>query len=391
MFSLLIRFLSIFDLKKVNFKYKKIGMEKLNKKESCLILMNHSSFIDLKIASKLLFPRKYNIVATDDGLVGKKLLMKLIGCIPTKKFIMDISLVRDMSYAVKKLKTSILLFPEAGYSFDGTSTTLPKTLGKCLKFLKVPVVMIETNGAYLRDPLYNNLQLRKVDVSATMTYILSVDDIENKSVEELNQIIEEKFNFDNFKKQIDNHVKITESFRADYLNRVLYKCPTCLKEGMMEGKGTKLTCHNCNKEYELTEYGQLKALDNINTFNHIPDWYKWQRECVKQEIMNNNYKLDLDVQIYILKNYKCIYQIEDGHLTHDINGFHLTNSTNTLDYYHDPKTSYSLNSDYFWYEIGDVICIGNDQMRYYCVSKNKKDVVTKARLATEEIYKLLQK
>jgi RIO-like serine/threonine protein kinase len=48
--------------------------------------------------------------------------------------------------------------------------------------------------------------------------------------------------------------------------------------------------------------------------------------------------------------------------------------------------SHSLNSDFFWYELGDVIGIGNRSELYYCFPKDK-DVVTKARLAAEEIYK----
>lgn len=51
-------------------------MEKLGKKEPCLVLMNHSSFIDLKIASTVLYPRPLNIVCTSDGFVGKERFMR---------------------------------------------------------------------------------------------------------------------------------------------------------------------------------------------------------------------------------------------------------------------------------------------------------------------------
>ena len=35
------------ELKRVNFNYEMLGMERLGRDEPCLILMNHSSFIDL--------------------------------------------------------------------------------------------------------------------------------------------------------------------------------------------------------------------------------------------------------------------------------------------------------------------------------------------------------
>ena len=81
--------------------------------------------------------------------------------------------------------------------------------------------------------------------------------------------------------------------------------------------------------------------------------------------------------------------IGEGHLSHSADGFHLTNLDGTLDYTHSPLSSYSLNADYFWYEIGDVICIGDRSRLYYCFPKENISV-TKVRLATEEIYKLLK-
>ena len=112
-FRMLLKLVSYFDLRATKFTCEKIGMEKLDDKEPCLILMNHSSFIDLEIAADILSDREYHIVCTLDGFVGKKLLMRLLGCISTKKFINDIHLVKDMHYTVNRLKASILMYPEA--------------------------------------------------------------------------------------------------------------------------------------------------------------------------------------------------------------------------------------------------------------------------------------
>ena len=95
--------------------------KKSEPKGPCLILMNHSSFIDLKMATGILYPKPFGIVCTTDAMVGKGLLMKLLGCIPTQKFVTDLSLIRDMKYMLHEKKTSVLLYPEAGYSFDGHS------------------------------------------------------------------------------------------------------------------------------------------------------------------------------------------------------------------------------------------------------------------------------
>lgn len=386
----LIRTLSVSDLKATNFKYKSIGMEKLSKKEPCLILMNHSSFIDLKIVNKIFYPRKYNIVCTGDGFVGRNWLMRNIGCIPTKKFVTEIDLLHDMLYAVKRYNSSILLYPEASYSFDGTATPLPQSLGRCIKMMNLPVVVVMTQGAFARDPLYNNLQLRKVDVSATVEYLLSPEDIKTKTSREINELLAEKFSFDNFRWQRENGVIIDESFRADYLNRVLYKCPHCLAEGKTVGKGTELVCKNCGKVYELCTDGSMKAKDGETEFDHIPDWYKWERECVKQEILDGNYKLDVEVDIHVMVDTKCLYAVGEGRLTHDRDGFRLTGCGGELDYVQKPLSSYSLYSDYYWYKLGDMICIGDKNVLYYCFPKKCGDVVAKTRLAAEELYKIVR-
>ena len=387
-FRLLLYIVSIPDLLATHFKLKKTGMEKLSKKENCLFLMNHSSFIDLEIAVHTLFPRRVNIVATSDSFVGKALLLRLIGCIPTNKFTSDVSLVRDIMYASKELKSSILLFPEASYSFDGTATPLPDSIGNFIKKLSLPVVMIKTEGAFTRDPLYNGLQRRKVNVSAEHKFLLSSEDISRLSTEEIQKIVEKEFDFDNFSWQKDNNILVKEDFRADFLNRVLYKCPHCNTEGNTEGKGVFLSCKSCGKSYFMQENGQLQPTDGEGAFSHVPSWYAWQRECVRRECESGEYSVTLAVDICVSFDCHKIYRVGEGVLTHNCNGFSLTGCNGALSYSQGVRASYSLYSDFNWYEIGDMVCIGNSRVLYYCFPKTKGDVVAKMRLAAEELYKI---
>ena len=385
--QILIRLLVFTDLWPVRFSYTKENMDKIGRKEPCLILMNHSSFIDLKIASRIFFPRRYGIVCTSDGFVGKGLLMRLLGCIPTQKFVTDLSLIRNIEYMLKKNKTSVLMFPEASYSFDGTATALPRKMGILLKKLGVPVVVVTTQGAFARDPLYNGLQNRKVKVSANVRCLVTAEEIKNLSVAQLDAMLDEVFSFDNFRWQQENNVIISEPFRADGLNRILYKCPHCNTEGKTEGKGTTLVCHNCGAEYELTETGLLRALNRETIFDHVPDWYAWQRQQVRNELEDGTYALDREVDIGVLVDYKAIYMVGSGRLTHTPEGFTLTGCDGKLEYTQGPLSCYSLYADYYWYSIADVICIGNNDVLYYCFPKGG-DVVAKTRLATEELYKM---
>jgi len=391
----LIRLLTVPGLAGTKFRYTTQGMDAISKDEPCLILMNHSCFLDMEIAYRVLYPRPFQIICTSDGFVGMhglmEWLMRSIGCVPTQKFVTDLTLVQDMSYCLRKLKTSVLLYPEASYSFDGTCTPLPRKMGVLLKRFDVPVVMIETFGAFSRNPLYNELQVRKsVPVSAQVKLLYSREDIHNKTVEELSEGLDKAFAFDHFKWQKEQGLEITDGFRADGLHRILYRCPNCGAEGKTLGKGTGLTCNACGKAWTLTPLGELEGSDGQTEFSHIPDWYAWERTQVRKELEEGTYRLDTEVDIAMLVDFRAIYQVGQGRLIHDRNGFRLTGCEGKLSYTQKPQACYGLYADYYWYEIGDMVCIGNNRQLYYCFPKESVPVA-KARLAAEELYKLTKR
>ena len=388
LFRTLMLVASLPDIIATGFKANKIGMERLGKKEPAFFLMNHSCFLDLEIVPTVLYPRRFNIVATTDAFIGKAWLLRQIGCISTNKFVTEMNLVRDMMHAGKKLQDSVVMFPEAGYSFDGRAVPMPDSLGKMVKMMGLPLCTIITHGAYSRDPLYNNLQKRRVKVTADVKYLLSADDVAEMSAEDIQAIIDNEFSFDSFAWQRDNKIKIKEKFRADGLNRILYKCPHCLAEGRMIGKGTTLSCPDCGKVYRMDEYGVLSAEDGVTEFSHIPDWYDWERRCVREEIERGEYSVDLDCRLLMTLTDYRFYEIGEGRLRHDKNGFVLDGCDGKLHYEHKPLSAHTVNSDFYFYQIGDVVSFGNTDGLFYCFPKSKEDIVCKIRFAHEEIYKI---
>ena len=68
----------------------------------------------------------------------------------------------------------------------------------------------------------------------------------------------------------------------------------------------------------------------------------------------------------------------------------MTGCDGKLNYTQSPLHSYGLYADYYWYELGDMICIGDKARQYYCFPKENVPVA-KARLAAEELYKRKKK
>lgn len=163
----------------------------------------------------------------------------------------------------------------------------------------------------------------------------------------------------------------------------------------MNASGTEIKCEECGSTWELTELGKMKLKSDVpgsinapRLFDHIPDWFSWERNCVRKEIEEGTYSLDVPVHIYMIVDNKAFYEVGDGRLTHSEEGFHLTGCDGKLDFTQKPLSSYSVNSDYFYYEIGDMISIGDKNGLFYCFPPSDVDVVAKTRLAAEELYKI---
>ena len=373
------------DLKKREFTLEKINMEELN--PPYLLLVTHSSMVDFNVMVKATHPYRINNVMTLEGFnTYTEPLMRSLGVIGTRKFINDIHLVRNIKYSLEKLKNIFVLFPEARYSLDGCTSYIPKSTEKLIKVLKVPVVVLKIQGNFITCPQWNKIN-KKTKVQAQMVQILTAEDCKNLSLEEIRKRLDSHFVYDDFKWQQENKIRIDHPRRAEGLHRLLYKCPACKKESRMESKGTVLSCKNCNKSWEMNEYGELKALEGSTEFSHIPHWSNWQRECVRKEIEEGTYYFEDKVKVETLPGSLRFYKQGEGTLIQTREG-----TTLTCNYYGQPYTLFrsaksleSMHIEYDYLKRGDCVDISIPEDSFWCYV-SKKDCITKLSYATEEIY-----
>ena len=142
----LIWLLSRISLIGIKYKVEKINMEGL--KPPYMLLSNHMHFIDFKLTALATFPHRVNNVVSIDGYYRRPPLMELIGSIGTRKYIMDLHLIKSINKVLKR-GDILCMYPEARYSPCGIQSYLPESLGKLVKMNKVPVVTVLQRGNHL--------------------------------------------------------------------------------------------------------------------------------------------------------------------------------------------------------------------------------------------------
>jgi len=385
----LIRVLSFFALIGKKKKIEKINMEGL--KPPYMILSNHMSFVDFELTAIGTWPHRVNNVVNVDGYIKRAWLMEWIGSVCTRKFTTDLNLVKSISTVLKR-GDILCLYPEARYSPCGITSYLPPSLGKIIKKNKAPVVAVVHRGNHLMSPFWNFRKKRKVPLHTTMTQILTKEDIERMTVDEINAKVREALQYDEYKYQKENGILITEKFRAEGLHRILYQCPHCMTESKMDSQGTEIFCKECGKRWNLNEDGSLSALEGETEFSHVPDWFEWQRTQVRAQIERGEYKYEDEVDVFSLPRTQGFTPLGKGKLTHDKeNGFVLTGHYNGSDYCIQRKpleiNSLHVEYDYFRIRRADCLDISTEKDSFYCYP-TQENIVTKLAFATEEIYQM---
>ncbi len=384
--------LSYPDVWKHHLAINKTRMEGI--KPPFLLLCTHMAFIDFKVTTAALFPYRANYVVAIDGFLKREWLLRNAGGICKRKFTNDLQLVRHIREVLTVNKDILALYPEARYSLVGTTAPLPDSLGKMAKLLGVPVVMLNMHGHYLNSPVWN-LRKRGNRIEADLSLLFTSEELKQTKTSEVNRVIRQAFRYDEYSWQKENKIKIDKPWRAEGLHKPLYQCPHCLTEYQMYSSKTILGCTSCHKQWEMNEYGELVAVQKADDerelfteFSHIPDWYEWQREQVRQEIENGTYCFETMAHVEALPNAKGYIPLGKAKLTHSMEGFTLEGVfDNNAFFLAKPALSmYACHIEYEYFGKGDCVDLSTLEDTFYIYPEGKEFSVTKLSLATEELF-----
>lgn len=375
---------------KANAKIRRINFEGL--KPPYLILCNHSSFLDFPLVVRGIFPHRCSWVISVEEFIGKDWLMRRIGGIYKRKFTQDMAVVKNILTVLTRQKLCCTIYPEARFSLCGINEQIDGALGKLAKKAKVPVVMCISRGGFIRSPQWNKHPYRKVPIECDFIQIVTREEVETLDAAEIQRRIEERFVFDEYAWQRDNKIKVTSNKRAHNIHKILYQCPVCKTEFSTKSRDTKLWCEHCGASWEMNEYGEMKRENGEDVFTHVPDWYRWERENVRREILDGTYRFEDEARLERIVNasagFKVIGKVK---LTHDENGFTMSGRLSNGDNFEFNRSVSSMRSVHIEYDFkkrGDAIDLATVDETYFVFPLTAVNCLTKLHFATEELHKI---
>lgn len=353
-----------------------------------LVIATHQGFSDYYIAPLALFPHRANYVSDMEGFAAfGEWLYRAIGCIGKRRYVSDLSVVKNIKYALEGGQ-NVVLYPESRHCNVGTTSYIPANIGKLVKMMNVPLVILSAHGSYLANPFWDEEHTRKVPMEAILEGVYTAEQVGTLSTLQIQETIEQKLQYDEYAWQQEKGILIEDENRAEGLHKALYQCRVCREEFGMRSGGSRLWCEKCGAQWELTENGWLQRMQTKEATEervriHIPHWYEWQRENVEREIGQSGLRQSFRVHVEALPNAQGFVDLGEGVLSVDEKGFTL--ESEGLFFLH--HTRESVQTEYNYRGKGMAIVLSTKDCCYYIYSRDAHFNPTKLQFAGEYFYK----
>ena len=379
-------------INKLVYKCKIVKHSKLPKPPYILI-STHASMLDFYMALCITFPHKPYWISTVEEFIPRFFIFRRIGVLAKRKFTNDPKAALKYLEVLKKKKI-LIIYPEARYSFDGENERIDKSIGRFAKQANVPVVMIKGHGNYLWCPQWSDRKVRKIrPIQSDVYTLVDHNELDYLSAEEIQERIEDNYDMSEENWMKENNIINSYKDRAVGIERILYKCLHCGTEFNMSSEGHLFKCSHCGVTYDYLENGEITCLNDKSIFNRISDWYKWEKECVKKEVLEGSYHFEDDVRVEKLMGAGIGFVPLDGnyHLAHDIKeGIVVKGKDNDFVFKRSSLQSYAIHIEYCYEDRGSFLELADAHDTYFIYPLNKANHLTKIHFAVEHIYDMLK-
>lgn len=257
--------------------YHRVKIRKFKDKEkrNYFVLMNHQTAFDQFFVAFSIPGRQY-IVSSEDLMSNgwiSKALRYLIAPIPFKKSTNDFGAVKSCLKIAKEGGT-IVMAPEGNRTYDGRLCYIKPTVASLAKAMRLPILLYRIEGGYSVFPRWAD-KSRKGKMQAYVAKVIEPEEYKDLSEEELFKIITSTLNVD----ESGVTGEYRSKRRAEYLERVLYVCPSCGLSHFVSKKD-RVTCTKCGLELSYGINKEFTLIQGTCSFKLLSEWYDFQNEFV---------------------------------------------------------------------------------------------------------------
>ena len=357
-----------------------------------ILLSTHSSRLEFMYTLYGFKRKNINMVIGYQNILKKGLygLLLKAGVISKYLYQPDLVCVKNMIKVLKR-GGAIGLFPEGIQSTSGSTHPINPATVQLLKRSKANIVVATTKGAYLATSRYSS-DRKKGYIGVDYSLLFTPNMLEEMSEEQIYHRLLEKFSYNDFAfNKLVRNTYVGKKPNADGLDKILYKCPDCKEEHVLQVEKDTLRCQACGFSVRVNEYYDLVDIQGKVQPADIDEWYKWQRSCVAKQVQEDGFALTLQGKLCTLrvdklkkppKNRKLL-SVGTVRLTKEGLSFTGTLDGQTADYQFDAKSVYSLTfstKGFLEFYAGS---------EYFMIVPDDKDKpLVKWTLASEEIHNL---
>ena len=257
-------------------------------KGPAIVVATHTCDVDHILSALTLYPIRPTYIVSEHFMHNPSTarLLKLMHVITKKMFTPDVSTIMNISRA-KKENAVIVIFPEGRLSCYGHSLGLTDGTAELIKKLGVNLYSWKAPGAYLTFPKWRDKGDARIGkINTSLSLLLSADEVKEKSVDEIWEITEKAILHDDELAMAGVEYKSEAIARG--LDKILFKCPICKREGRITAEGDHIRCE-CGLDATLDSFYRLHNAP----FERINEWFEWQQASIDTDVVKLSSKARL--------------------------------------------------------------------------------------------------
>ena len=247
-------------------------------KGPAIVVATHTCDEDHILSALTLYPIRPTYIVSEHFMKNPSTarLLKLMHVITKKMFTPDVSTIMNILRA-KNENAVIVIFPEGRLSCYEHTLPVAEGTAELIQKLGVNLYSWKAEGAALTFPKWREKGEERIGkINSKVSLLLTADEVTQKSTCEIKKIVGEAILHD------DELAMDGVSFKCDSIahgvDKILFKCPKCLKEGSLSSEGNHITCE-CGLDVTLDNLYKLHDAP----FSRINEWFEWQQASIDTE------------------------------------------------------------------------------------------------------------